>query len=735
LAKASNDVTIPRFYWPAVVLFVALAAIVFYSRLPVLTSLRNLAFDAYQHAAPAAPIENSPIRVVQIDESSLARIGQWPWPRTTMADLTQKLGEAGAAAIVFDIVFAEPDRSSPDQILDSVPPARREALARALGGSIESHDAIFAAALGQNRTVLAATLHDQRTDAPFPMRAGLAVAGDDPAPFLRDYPGVSTNLTVLTDAATGIGFINWLPDGDQVMRRVPLLLRHNGEIAPSLSLEALRVAVDASTYVVRASNANATQAFGAHTGLDSIKVGPVTVPTDAEGQMWVRFRRYEPHEAIPAWQVLSGEADMAPLEGAIVLIGASAPGLMDLRATPLDSSIPGVEVHRQLLEQIVSGKFLTRPDYARGIELVAAVIAILLLALAAPRFRPSINAAIGLAIVAALWGLGFLLFAQAGYLFDPVYPTLAALIFGASATTYFYQRTEHQRVEIRRAFSQYVAPSVVRQLTAHPERLKLGGEVRDLTVLFCDIRNFSTIAERMSAEELTAFINSFLTPLSDIIIENGGTIDKYMGDAILAFWNAPLDQPDHAERACRASLQIVARMHELNRDWRREADAAGRAFEDVRIGIGLNSGECCVGNLGSENRFDYSAIGDAVNIASRLEGLTKIYGLSLLVSEDTCKRAPDMSFIEADLVRVKGRTGATRVFTAAPDQSAPADHAAFLEAFRQGQFDEASALLTRAEASVPTALQPLYRHYRERLAAAREAPTTAWDGVYDPDRK
>jgi adenylate cyclase len=266
LAKASNDLTIPRFYWPAVVLFVLLAAVVFYSRLPVLESLRNLAFDAYQHAAPASPVENSPIRVVQIDESSLARLGQWPWPRTTMADLTQKLGEAGAAAIVFDIVFAEPDRTSPEQILDSMPPPRREALARALGGSVESHDAIFAAALGNVPTVLAATLHDQRTETPFPMRAGLAVAGDDPAPFLRDYPGVATNLPALTDAATGTGFINWLPDGDQVMRRVPLLLRYNGEIAPSLSLEALRVAVGASTYIVRASNANATQAFGAHTG-------------------------------------------------------------------------------------------------------------------------------------------------------------------------------------------------------------------------------------------------------------------------------------------------------------------------------------------------------------------------------------------------------------------------------------------------------------------------------------
>jgi len=341
---------------------------------------------------------------------------------------------------------------------------------------------------------------------------------------------------------------------------------------------------------------------------------------------------------------------------------------------------------------------------------------------------------IGLALVAALWGAGFFLFAQGGYLFDPVFPTLAALVFGASATTYFYQRTEHQRAGIRQAFSQYVSPDVVRQLTAHPERLKLGGEVRDLTILTCDIRNFSAIAERMSAEELTAFINSFLTPLSDIIIESGGTIDKYMGDAILAFWNAPLDQADHAQRACNAALAIIARVSDLNLVWRKEAETAGRSFEDVRIGVGVNSGECCVGNLGSERRFDYSAIGDAVNIASRLEGLTKAYGLALLVSVDTSQRVSNVAFLEAGLVRLKGRTGATRVYTALFDD-APVDHGAFLEAFQQGRFDEAHTMLTQLEASAAPSLHPLYHHYRARLDAAQAAPPASWDGVYDPDHK
>ncbi|WP_395646373.1 CHASE2 domain-containing protein [Terricaulis sp.] len=736
MARAASEPNIPRYYWPAVALFVLLTAAVFYLRPPLLVSLRHLAFDAYQHAAPAARLPESPIRVVQIDEASLARVGQWPWPRTTMAALTQKLGEAGAAAIVFDVMFAEPDRTSPEQILADAAPRRRAALLRALGRAGESHDARFAAALARTPSVLAASLHDQPTDTPFPMRAGMALNGDDPGRYLRDYPGVATNLPALTDAAAGAGFINWLPDGDQVVRRIPLLLRHNGEIAPSLSLEALRVATGASTYVVRAANANGARAFGAHSGLDSIRVGPLTIPTDAEGQVWVRFRHHDSSEAVPAWRVLENAPDRNSFDGTIVLIGATAPGLMDLRATPLDASIPGVEVHRQLLEQIVSGRFLSRPDYAPGVELLAALIAILALAFAAPRFRPPTNAAIGAGLVVALWGAGFLLFRQAGYLFDPVFPTLAALIFGAGATTYFYQRAEHQRATIRRAFSQYVAPSVVRELTAHPERLKLGGEVRQLTILVCDIRDFSAIAERMSAEELTSFINGFLTPLSDIIIENDGTIDKYMGDAVMAFWNAPIDQPDHAERACRAARAIMARLAELNRQWRAEAEAAGRSFNDVQIGIGLNTGECCVGNLGSERRFDYSAIGDAVNIASRLEGLSKIYGLTLLASEQTMQGAGDGGFVEAGLVRLKGRHGATRVFTAlAPGAAAPPQHSTFLDAFQAGRFGEADAQLAALQSEAPADLERLYRHYRARLDLVQDTPPSDWDGVYDPDRK
>lgn len=724
-----------RFYWAAVAVFAILAVAVFYSRPGVLISLRALAFDFYQRAAPAPALAESPVQVVQIDEASLQRVGQWPWPRTTMAELTERLGQAGAAVIAFDVLFAESDRTSPEQILAGLTPARRNAVLSALGRTAQTNDATFAAALAAHPSVVAVTFHDAADDGVFPAHAGIAAAGDDPSLFLPSLPGVSSNLPILNDAAGGAGFINWMPDRDQVVRRVPLLFSHDGQAAPSLSLEALRVGLGASTYIVRSSNANGAQSFGAHTGIESIKIGPLEIPTDAEGQIWVRFRHYDRRDAIPAWRVLAGEVDASEVAGAIVLVGASAPGLMDLRATPLDAAIPGVEIHRQVLEQIASGKFLTRPDYAPGLELIAALIAILALAFAAPRLRPEWNAGVGIAIVTLLWGLGFLLFVQAGFLFDPVFPTLSALVFGAASTTYFYRQTERQRVEIRRAFSQYVSPSVVRELVAHPERLKLGGEVRELTVFVCDIRNFSSIAERMSAEELTAFINSFLTPLSDIIIESGGTIDKYMGDAILAFWNAPLDQADHGARACRAAFAILTRMDELNDLWRREAEAAGRSFETVRIGIGLNSGEACVGNLGSQNRFDYSAIGDSVNIASRLEGLCKIYGVAFLASEETTRLAPDVAFAEAGLVRLKGRAAATRVFTSVDADHDLTPHNAFLDAFRSGRLAEADQLLSALEATAPPQLHQLYRHYRERVVQALNSPHADFDPIFDPDRK
>ncbi len=729
-AGAVGRVLKGRTYSALAAAFLLAVAALFIANPAALQSLRSLVFDAYQRMAPAPPVEGEPVRIVAIDEESLAQLGQWPWPRATLARLTDELGELGAASIVYDVLFAEPDRTSPEQMLTWLPPERRRALRNVIGGW-PTHDGAFAEAVARNPTVLAAVLDQGASLDIFPVKAGMAAVGGNPAPHLLRFSGYVDNVPPLSDAAHGLGFMNWAPDRDQVMRRVPLVAAQ-GEfdlLIPSLALEALRVAEGESTYVARATP----------NGLRDIRLGDRVFQTTPQAEVWLHFRPGDASRYISAARVLAGEVDPAEVAGKIVMIGATAPGLLDLRATPIDASIPGVEIHQQVVEQLIGGRFLSRPDIAPALEFFVAIAAIILLALAAPRLSAGASAALGAATVVVIFGVSALAFVAGGYLFDPVFPAACAFLFATASAIFFYRRTERQRAEIRRAFGQYVAPSVVQELAAHPERLTLGGEVRDLTLMFCDVRNFTGIAEGMSAEQLTRFINSLLTPLTDIIIERGGTIDKYMGDAIMAFWNAPIEDSEHARHACEAAAQIVAKMEELNAQWRDEAQAQGRAFTTVAIGMGVNSGECCVGNLGSHRRFDYSAIGDNVNITSRLEGLTKVYGIALVVGEDTAGRLPDIPFFEIDLVRVKGRATPTRLFTLLsllPDVAGdlPTVHERFLAAYRGGRWDEARRHLEDLRARDIESLRGLYAVYAERLGQAPQ-DASAWDGVYDMERK
>ena len=730
-AKAKSVRVYPLF----VVAYLLTAVALFMANPDPLQSMRLIVFDTYQRLAPAPAAEGDPVQIVAIDEVSLAQLGQWPWPRSTLARLTDELNKLGARAIVFDVLFAEPDRTSPEQMLGWLPPER----SAALRGVIEdwpTHDGQFADSISDSPAVLAATLQTRNAPDLFPLKTGVVLAGGNPASRLPQFAGYSDNVPALTEAARGLGFMNWLPDRDQVVRRVPLLAAQGESVVPSLALEALRVGEGQSTYVVRSSR-------GPRASVNEIRIGERALPTNQQGEGWLHYRRADPDALIPAWDVLDGQVAGAQIEGRIVIIGATAPGLLDLRATPLDAAIPGAEIHRQLIEQMLDGRFLTRPEIAPAIELLVAIFATLLLGATAPRFTAATSALLGAGTLLAIFAVSWLAFTSAGYLFDPVYPAACAFLFATLSAVYLYRRTEVQRAEVRRAFNQYVAPSVVKQLTAHPERLALGGEVRELTLLFCDVRNFTGISESLNAEQLTTFINSLLTPLSDIIIERGGTIDKYMGDAIMAFWNAPLDDPEHARHAIEAAERIALVMHDLNQIWRAEANAQRRPFTDVAIGIGVNSGECCVGNLGSHRRFDYSAIGDNVNITARLEGLTKVYGLALVVGEDTVKRLPEIAFLELDCVRVKGRAAPTRLFTLLSlvqiDTSASEEfarrHKALLAAFRAGEWQAATAALAWLRERAPAALGGLYAVYEVRLAAFVASPPENWDGVFEMERK
>ncbi len=460
--------------------------------------LRASVFDAYLRASPR-PIDPSfPVRIVAIDEASLARIGQWPWPRTKLADLVSKLAAAGARAIVFDIMLVEPDRLSPDE------------LARALGSGtalkplvaeiakLPSNDERLAHAIAAAPVVMGVVGDARGATDIGPPRASLALAGDDPIRFVHAFEGGISNLPALAKAADGIGAVNWLPAQDQIIRRAPLLVAIAGRVYPSLALEALRVGAGQSTVLVKSSGASGLAAFGQHTGVESVRVGDMVAPTDGKGEMWLRYAPPDPRRTVSAHAIIDGSFDPAHIRGRYVLIGATAAGLLDIRATPLDPAAPGVEIHAQALEQMLSGDHLIRPAYASGAEILFLIAAGALITVLIARSSALIAAAVAAAAVAAVAVASWLAYSRSGLLFDPVYPalSLALLYTGSSLTT--YARSEAERAKIRSAFSHYVAPSLVAELARNPERLKLGGETRIVTLLFADVRGFSRHVGRTS---------------------------------------------------------------------------------------------------------------------------------------------------------------------------------------------------------------------------------------------
>jgi len=708
-------------------------------------SIRLLAFDSLQKLAPRAYDERQPVRVVDIDDESLAKLGQWPWPRTVMAGLIDKIGAAGAASITTDIIYAEPDRTSLQRYTKDLPQDKAQQVAELIGGPLDN-DAVFAATIAKLPVVLGTVLIDDGNPKKPTQKSGFAIAGDDPRPFLHGFTGVLPNLPALDAAASGLGATNWIPDHDGIIRRVPLMFRAGNSYVPSLAAEALRVAQGAGSYVLKSSNASGETAYGAKTGLNHIKIGAIEAPTDADGGIWPRFRHFDGRSYIPAWKVMTGQIAQDALAGDIVLIGISAPGLKDVRATPLDSTVPGVELHVQMLEQLLTGVRLTRPDYAPPLELVFTLGVSLLIAVLLPRLPAAYSSGFALLVIAGIFGWSWYAFTKQSLLFDPVNPAIGVIVMVGACTAWTYRQSQNQRGEIRRAFGQYLSPDVVQQLIANPDKLALGGEEREMTIMFCDVRGFTGISETLDAQGLTRFINMLLTPLTGEILARRGTVDKYMGDAIMAFWNAPLPNEGHANDAAQAGIAMANSMVEFNRVWKADCEANGRVYKEVKIGVGLNTGIACVGNLGSDQRFDYSVIGDEVNIASRFEGLTKQYGMTLAIGERTAEMiaGTGAARLEIDLVRVKGRVKPSRLFTLAETLHVPDGrmdellplHEAFIAAYRSQKFDEAEALMAKASAIGVPGLEKLYEIYADRIAHYRaEPPPADWDGAYTATEK
>jgi adenylate cyclase len=724
-------------------LLVLIGALVLRIADPVeLSRLRDVAFDVYQRLKPRPYNPATPVRIVDIDEPSLAEYGQWPWPRTVIARLVDKLTEKGIATIAFDVVFAEPDRSSMSRMVrDLVAFTDPETVAK-LAAAIQDNDKVLADAMAQSSVVLGFGF-DPKATAQAPRKYhGMAFAGDDPAQFLPLQRGTVRPIPLLEAAAKGNGSINTDLES-AVIRRVPMLYRVADQegLFPALSIEALRVAQGASTYLVKSSGASSELAFGERTGIVAIRTGDIEVRTDARGRLALYDTGHRQERFISARAVLHDEVPADQLEGRIMFVGTSVIGLRDMRSTPVSDSVPGVEVQAQLAEQMIEQQYLSRPDFADGAEFLYLAAIGVLFVWALPRLsagRMSVLAAVGI-------GLGLVVpwfaFSEYHLLFDPIYPPATLATIYVTGTALAFMRTERERAQIRNAFGLYLSPDVVEQVARHPELLQLGGEVREITVMFTDVRGFTRISEQFDAHGLTRFMNRFLTPMTDLILSHRGTIDKYMGDAIMAFWNAPLAVDGHAARGCETALAMQGRLAALNDEWEAEATAAGRQHIPVDIGIGLNTGHASVGNFGSTQRFTYSCLGDDVNLASRLEGQCKTYGVGIVIGETTKAQVLHYAVLELDLVMVKGKTEAQHAFALVGPptlaktpafQTLLERQTVFLAQYRAGGFAQALDMIEECEAAAAAVgwRQGYYRMMRARIDGLLAEPPIGWTGVH-----
>jgi adenylate cyclase len=716
-----------------------------------LESLQLQFFDQFIKMKPRIYGE-VPVAVVDIDDKSLEKIGQWPWPRTETAKLVSQLAKNGASVIAFDILFAEPDRTSPKNIANFLTPNMTGASSmnpsRNLPGSLPvsdilsklpDHDSLLAGAMAETRVVTPFSLVFRENAGKPALKAAFAYSGDDPLQYLPEYRGAVCNLPEIERASSGSGSFNVLPDSDGILRRIPVLFRLKDTLYPSLVLETLRTAQGEANHIVKSSGASKEFSFGEHTGIVSVRTGTFVIPTDGDGKMWLYDTNRTKDRSIPAWQVLAGEVNPKRIEGKIIYIGTSAEGLKDTRATPLNAVTPGVEIHAQLTEQILLGEFLARPDWAPGAEILYA-LALGLFLIVLMQFTGAMSGAIvGILATAGVFHFSWWCFTTHRWLLDPVLPSLEVLVIYLASSFLNFLRTESEKKYIRGAFSRYMSPALVEELAKHPEKLKLGGETRTMTLLLADIRDFTALSEKFEAKELTLFLNRFLTPMSEIILDHQGTIDKYMGDSILAFWNAPLDDPGHVRHACETALE----MRRALALWNREIlpQFGSKKLAPVKIGVGINTGDCCVGNLGSEQRFDYSVLGDDVNLASRLEGLSKIYGLDILLGENTATRLGDFALLELDMIRVHGKTKPVRVYSLLGDSKLAKHHGfqkleklneELLLAYRAGRWDNSDALVKECLHSEIHGhdLRSFYLFMQSRILELRKNPPPhGWDGV------
>ncbi|WP_419796651.1 MAG: CHASE2 domain-containing protein [Terasakiella sp.] len=696
--------------------------------------LRVKIFDMYQRAQPRE-VKTRPVTIVDLDEESLATVGQWPWPRTIIADMVANLFRMGAGVVAFDIAFPEPDRLSPNMIADNVSgldPTIEETIRQ-----LPSNDAYFANIIKQTRVVLGQAGFDRKIEDQVhrpPVKKSIAFRGEKPHAFVPSLPSLVRNIPEIEEVAAGHGFFSLFPEPDGVVRRVPTLFQYENEIYTGLAVEMLRVATGRRTILVTSNEL----------GVEKVAIAKgLILPTDKKGRVWPHFSKRDKEKYVSARDVLSGVVDPALVRGKLIIVGTSAVGLLDIRSTPVEETLPGVEVHANVIEAVVDNAFLSRPPNMDGAEFLLTLFAGLVMILLVPMIGAKWTLILFLFIAGGSGASSWYLFSEKKLLFDAGFAMLSTLGIYIQLTYMGYAAEEAQKKQVRSAFSHYMSPALVERLAEDPGQLKLGGENREMTLLFCDVRGFTSISELFDAEGLTKLINKFLTPLTNVILQRQGTIDKYMGDCIMAFWNAPLDDPNHQRNGCLSALEMIDSLVAVNERLEKEAEEEGRPHIPLKIGIGLNTGTCCVGNMGSDQRFDYSVLGDSVNLASRLEGQSKTYGVTIVIGENTYVNVQDLACIELDLIKVKGKTEAVRIYSVLGDDKIAQTpefiayakhHATLLKDYRLQNWEKVRQDIKTANEMIDKlgmAHHGLYDLYQERMIAYEtEPPGPDWDGVF-----
>jgi adenylate cyclase len=700
---------------------------------PLIEELRLRTFDGFQILSPRIKAAR-PVAIVDIDERSLAKLGQWPWPRTRVADLIANLTRLGAVVIAFDVIFSERDRLNPDIAADTFR-GLDEATASKLR-SLPSNDQVFADTMRRSRVVLGETGLPHvlgELDKTLPV-TGLAMLGEEPYRFMFDFPGLLRNTPVLEAAASGRGLFTVKPERDGIIRRVPMMMKAQGIAMPSLTFEILRVASGSDTILIKADRA----------GIKSVGVQGFEIPTDRNGRLWVHFARQDPSLYVSAADVIDGRVAPEKIARKLVLVGTSAAGLNDIKTTPVSPAMPGVEIHAQVIEAALTKALLSQPLFGPALEFAAALVLGLLIITFAPTFGPLTLGVVGAALASLLIGTSWYFYSQQRLLIDFTYPLMSTAAIYLTLIFSSFVREQAQRRQIRSAFGQYLSPVLVEQLAQAPEKLVLGGEEREMTIMFSDVRGFTSISEsyKHDPQGLTTLMNRFLTPLTNAILARKGYIDKYMGDAIMAFWNAPLDDKEHQVNACEAALDMLEQIDALNKVRELEAKAGGHPYIPINVGVGLNTGTGVVGNMGSDLKFNYSVLGDSVNLASRLEGQTKEYGFPIIVGSGTALAAKDrFAILELDFIMVKGKkepeviyalAGREDVAHSAPFQRLRNLTIEMLACYRARDWDGALEAIERGRKSDDAqALKSLYKLYEARIRAyQRDPPLPDWNGAF-----